>query len=59
MHTIRIESQPNEERELSQNLNNSSFSIIDTREEREFEGSTPYGENRGGHIPKAHFALVG
>ncbi len=41
--------------ELSQNLNNSSFSIIDTREEREFEGSTPYGENRGGHIPKAHW----
>lgn len=27
--------------------------IIDTRERREFEGQTPYGEQRGGHIPGA------
>jgi thiosulfate/3-mercaptopyruvate sulfurtransferase len=27
--------------------------LIDTREEREYKGSTPYGESRGGHIPGA------
>lgn len=27
--------------------------ILDTREEREFGGGTPYGEVRGGHIPGA------
>ncbi|MGF1521716.1 MAG: sulfurtransferase [Leptolyngbyaceae cyanobacterium] len=27
--------------------------IIDTREPREFAGKTPYGEQRGGHIPGA------
>lgn len=27
--------------------------ILDTREAREFEGQTPYGEARGGHIPGA------
>lgn len=30
-----------------------NFVLIDTREPREFEGSTPYGEKRGGHIPGA------
>lgn len=40
---------------LSQNLKSQSLSIIDTREKREFDGSTPYGENRGGHIPGAHW----
>jgi thiosulfate/3-mercaptopyruvate sulfurtransferase len=30
--------------------------VIDTRSPREFAGSTPYGEQRGGHIPGAvHF----
>ncbi len=38
---------------LSKNLERKTFSIIDTREEREFYGSTPYGETRGGHIPGA------
>ncbi len=28
-------------------------SVLDVREEREFLGSTPYGESRGGHIPRA------
>lgn len=28
-------------------------SVLDVREEREFLGSTPYGESRGGHIPGA------
>ena len=27
--------------------------IIDTRERREYEGGTPYGETRGGHVPGA------
>lgn len=27
--------------------------VIDTREPREFAGATPYGEQRGGHIPGA------
>lgn len=27
--------------------------LIDTREQREYEGQTPYGESRGGHIPGA------
>lgn len=27
--------------------------ILDTREAREFQGQTPYGESRGGHIPGA------
>jgi thiosulfate/3-mercaptopyruvate sulfurtransferase len=27
--------------------------IIDTRERREYDGETPYGETRGGHIPGA------
>ena len=27
--------------------------IIDTRERREFDGETPYGERRGGHLPGA------
>ena len=27
--------------------------FLDTREPREFEGSTPYGESRGGHVPGA------
>jgi thiosulfate/3-mercaptopyruvate sulfurtransferase len=30
--------------------------VIDSREAREYKGSTPYGEKRGGHIPGAkHF----
>lgn len=27
--------------------------IVDTRERREYEGATPYGEPRGGHVPGA------
>ncbi len=27
--------------------------VVDTREPREFDGATPYGESRGGHIPGA------
>lgn len=27
--------------------------ILDTREPREYEGKTPYGESRGGHVPGA------
>ena len=31
----------------------SGFSIIDNRTRREFDGDTPYGSPRGGHIPNA------
>jgi len=34
-------------------LNTENLVIIDTREPREFAGGTPYGEQRGGHIPGA------
>lgn len=27
--------------------------LVDTREKREFDGKTPYGEKRGGHVPTA------
>lgn len=27
--------------------------LLDTRERREYEGQTPYGESRGGHVPGA------
>ncbi|MBV8886829.1 MAG: hypothetical protein JO235_22935 [Chroococcidiopsidaceae cyanobacterium CP_BM_RX_35] len=30
-----------------------NFTVIDTRELREYAGATPYGEQRGGHIPSA------
>lgn len=30
-----------------------SFAVIDTREPREYAGRTPYGEQRGGHVPGA------
>lgn len=42
--------------ELKQNLQTAQATIIDVREPREFDGSTPYGEPRAGHIPGAvHF----
>lgn len=34
-------------------LGSSSMAIIDTRTKEEFEGNTPYGSPRGGHIPGA------
>ncbi|MEM1171777.1 MAG: rhodanese-like domain-containing protein [Cyanobacteria bacterium P01_H01_bin.35] len=39
--------------ELKANLENNNLIIIDTRELREYSGKTPYGEERGGHIPGA------
>lgn len=30
-----------------------AVTIVDTREQREYEGKTPYGESRGGHVPGA------
>ena len=30
-----------------------TITIIDNRTQKEFEGATPYGEKRGGHIPGA------
>lgn len=42
-----------EKEALQSQLSNDNLIIIDTREPREFAGSTPYGEQRGGHIPGA------
>lgn len=42
-----------EKEELRSQLNSDNLVIIDTREPREFNGATPYGEQRGGHIPGA------
>ena len=36
---------------IQRSLNSEKFILIDTREEREYKGATPYGESRGGHIP--------
>lgn len=41
------------QKELKANLENTNLVIIDTRESREYAGKTPYGEQRGGHIPGA------
>jgi thiosulfate/3-mercaptopyruvate sulfurtransferase len=39
--------------QLQQQLNAENIVIIDSRERREYAGKTPYGEQRGGHIPGA------
>ncbi len=42
--------------ELKANLAENKLIVIDTREKREYDGATFYGEQRGGHIPGAvHF----
>lgn len=42
--------------ELKANLAENKLIVIDTREKREYNGATPYGEKRKGHIPGAvHF----
>lgn len=33
--------------------NSAHVSLVDTREAREYRGATPYGEQRGGHVPGA------
>jgi thiosulfate/3-mercaptopyruvate sulfurtransferase len=49
--------------EIAAQLGTTNLVILDTRESREFDGQTPYGETRGGHVPGAqhiHFQdLVG
>jgi thiosulfate/3-mercaptopyruvate sulfurtransferase len=39
--------------ELRALLGSPNLVIVDTRERREFDGKTPYGESRGGHVPGA------
>ena len=34
-------------------LNNKNYILIDNRTQEEYQGSTPYGSDRGGHIPNA------
>lgn len=38
---------------IGDRLGSSDLSIIDTRTLKEFQGSTPYGSQKGGHIPGA------
>ncbi|MBC8286064.1 MAG: sulfurtransferase [Nitrospinae bacterium] len=38
---------------ISNNFLEDKFTIIDNRTRKEFEGATPYGSPRGGHIPNA------
>lgn len=39
--------------QLKARLSQENLMVVDTREEREFAGKTPYGEQRGGHVPGA------
>jgi thiosulfate/3-mercaptopyruvate sulfurtransferase len=39
--------------ELKDRLGKANTVIFDVREPREYEGKTPYGESRGGHVPGA------
>jgi thiosulfate/3-mercaptopyruvate sulfurtransferase len=39
--------------QLQQKFNHVNVVVIDSREPREYDGQTPYGEQRGGHIPGA------
>lgn len=39
--------------QLRADLSNPNVVIIDVRERREYNGKTPYGEQRGGHLPGA------
>ncbi|MEM9541601.1 MAG: rhodanese-like domain-containing protein [Cyanobacteria bacterium P01_E01_bin.42] len=39
--------------ELQEAIAQNRLIAIDTREAREYEGQTPYGESRGGHIPRS------
>lgn len=39
--------------ELKASLGTQNLAIIDAREAREYAGETPYGEQRGGHVPGA------
>lgn len=39
--------------EVKANIGKPGVVILDTREPREYEGKTPYGESRGGHVPGA------
>lgn len=34
-------------------LNDTNYVLIDNRTQKEYQGSTPYGSSRGGHIPNA------
>lgn len=38
---------------IATRLGSKEIAIIDNREKHEFEGATPYGSSRGGHIPGA------
>ena len=39
--------------ELVKELSSPNLVVLDTREQREYDGETPYGESRGGHVPGA------
>jgi thiosulfate/3-mercaptopyruvate sulfurtransferase len=39
--------------QLQQRLGDRALTILDSREPREYQGATPYGESRGGCVPGA------
>jgi thiosulfate/3-mercaptopyruvate sulfurtransferase len=39
--------------EIKEHLAKKDLVLLDVREPREYEGKTPYGESRGGHVPGA------
>lgn len=39
--------------EIKDHLPKKDLALLDVREPREYEGKTPYGESRGGHVPGA------
>lgn len=39
--------------DVKANIGKAGVVILDVREPREYEGKTPYGESRGGHVPGA------
>lgn len=39
--------------EIKEHLPKKDLALLDVREPREYEGKTPYGESRGGHVPGA------
>jgi len=38
---------------INENLSSGRLAVIDNRTKKEYDGATPYGSARGGHIPKA------
>lgn len=56
IHLSELRFNPNviaDQKWILQRLGKSSAALVDTRDRKEFDGATPYGSARGGHIPGA------